>query len=835
MLPQLAFTWQLSEIHGWGLVGVHTALYLVEQDRPPLLLEKPLMSSLRPENRARLQPLVASYEQTLALTEQNPGKTLKLRECDVMHALGNGFVPGPPSQHFQGRRNIGVIAYEDTRFDGAILERARRYDRIVVHSTYNRKLLEDQGFTNIGCALQGIDASELVVPPPSGRFGDRFVIFSGGKLEFRKGQDIVLAAFLRFHARHPDALLVTAWQNAWTEVGMGMAESTLVPHPPRVRDNRIDVRSWAFENGADESNFLDLGFLGRHQIAGVLAECHAAVFPNRCEGATNLVAMEAMACGVPVILSANTGHMDLVVGDVCLTLDDQRPVPDRNGSRVGWGESSVEELVERLETLYADRSAAKARGARAERFIRGERTWRAFAEAFVAVSGDPAAAAVSDSAPADRREGPAAPSPAMGGGAPQTMTIQDALALAHGHRDAGRLAEAETVYRQILAVRADLVPVRLGIAQTLLLQNRATAALAAYRSAIALQPDAAELHAGAGNAHQRTAGYRDAATAFRRAVTLRPDWLEGWKALGNLSALGGDAETAIEGLRRSTGQGPHQPVRLSDLHCALSSHDAMAGRRGPCAGPLNVIYRISDGGYPKPKIADKRTCLRNFLQTVGPLPGRMTVVADNCHDETVVMIEREAAEHFGRKDAIRIQRTSLGNGPSWIHARDLALEHDDAEPFYFIEDDYLHLPGAGATLLEGLERADYVSLYDHADKYKAPALAGNPVVSHGGEVTRLILTASSHWKFTTSTTMTFAVRVGTLRQDKPLFDRFTSSRHPDDFAVFINLITRGRTVLTTVPGRSTHGEPALLSPLVDWAAVAAAAAAAVADVGETVR
>ena len=35
---KLAFTWQLSEAHGWGLVGVHTALHLVERRRPPVLL-----------------------------------------------------------------------------------------------------------------------------------------------------------------------------------------------------------------------------------------------------------------------------------------------------------------------------------------------------------------------------------------------------------------------------------------------------------------------------------------------------------------------------------------------------------------------------------------------------------------------------------------------------------------------------------------------------------------------------------------------------------------------------------------------------------------------------
>ena len=388
MIPNLAFTWQLTEVHGWGLVGVHTALYLAEVGRPPLLLEKPLMSSLRPQNQAALAGLVGPYQQMAHMGEQAKagGHMLRLKEHDVLHALGNGFNAGGPSAIFRGRRNVGVIAYEDTRFTADVVARARQYDRIVVHSTYNKQILEIWGFNNVGLAFQGIDPTEMVEATPSGRFGDRFVIFSGGKLEFRKGQDIVLAAFLRFRQRHPEALLVTAWQNAWPDVGMTMAESPLARVAPRVQPdnpNMIDVKHWAYANGADETGFVDLGFLGRSQIPGILADCHAAVFPNRCEGATNLVAMEAMACGVPVILSNNTGHRDLLRDGQCLTLDHQPPVPDRDGSRFGWGESSVDELVDRLERIHADRAAAKARADRARHFIRTERTWRAFAASFV--------------------------------------------------------------------------------------------------------------------------------------------------------------------------------------------------------------------------------------------------------------------------------------------------------------------------------------------------------------------------------------------------------------------------------------------------------------------
>ncbi|CAO3425388.1 glycosyltransferase family 4 protein [Azospirillum doebereinerae] len=384
MEQNLALTWQLSEIHGWGLVGVHTALYLLDHDRPPLLLERPLLATLRPENREKLAALMAGHERIGVIAGQVPDTVVVINGWTVLHALANGFVEGPTSARFRGSRNVGVIAFEDSRFDAATLERARGYDKIVVHSTYNRDLLLEQGVLDVGCAFQGIDPSELPTLPPTGRFGDRFVIFSGGKLEFRKGQDIVLTAFHRFHERHPEALLVTAWHNYWPHTSGTIAESPLTPAPPMIGENgKLRIVEWAMAHGVPPEGFVDMGFIARHQIAAILGDCHAAVFPNRCEGATNLVAMEAMACGVPVILSANTGHLDLIRENNCLPLRDQTPVVDPTGARRGWGESAVEEVVEQLERVYTDRAAARACAEEGRAFMCGERSWRAFAKSFV--------------------------------------------------------------------------------------------------------------------------------------------------------------------------------------------------------------------------------------------------------------------------------------------------------------------------------------------------------------------------------------------------------------------------------------------------------------------
>lgn len=384
-VPDVAITWQLSEGFGWGLVGVHTALYLAERGHAPLLANEPAWDAMRPANRERLASLEGVAAQVNELLASHAPRPVVLDNFVVLHALFAQLVAYPVSERVRGGRNVGLLALEDTLLDAPALQRGRSYDRIIVHSTYNRDLLAAHGI-DAGIALQGVDPSEMSPRPRRGRFGTRFVVFSGGKLEFRKGHDLVLAAFAQFHKRHPEALLVAAWENIWPQSAMGLAGSKVAPVAPTLDEHgRLRMREWAVANGVPADAFLDLGHLDRADIAPTLAECDAAVFPNRCEGASNLVAMEAMACGVPSVLSANTGHLDVIDDDRCLVLRDQRPVPDPQGRMAGWGESSVDELVEALESIYTDRAGARARADKAIQFFRTERTWRQFAEKLVAL------------------------------------------------------------------------------------------------------------------------------------------------------------------------------------------------------------------------------------------------------------------------------------------------------------------------------------------------------------------------------------------------------------------------------------------------------------------
>jgi hypothetical protein len=228
---------------------------------------------------------------------------------------------------------------------------------------------------------------------------------------------------------------------------------------------------------------------------------------------------------------------------------------------------------------------------------------------------------------------------------------------------------------------------------------------------------------------------------------------------------------------------------------------------------MKIIYRISDAGYNKvkPDYITNENCLRNFCNVFFDHIYDILVIADNCSDDTITMIKKYI-------DPVNIRKVNIGHGAGTFNlALDEALRYDDSTIVYFVENDYLHKPNSDKILEEGFSLGyDYVALYDHPDKYINGA---NPFVEDGGEVTRLMLTDSCHWKLTNSTTMTFAAKVSTLKQDETTLREFTSGTHPNDFQMFLALRDKQHGLITPVPGYSTHGETAWLSPLTDWSKI----------------
>lgn len=375
----VGIAWKIGASYGWGVYGKQIALNMAARRRGiPVLLEAPGALDLSPIEQGVLAPALRSAEKIEAQKRRSYAGGVIRAPMPVLHALGNQaeYLLGATSERPLGNHNHGLIFFEDAAFSAAALTRLRGMSSVIAGSSWNAEVLKSLGVDRVYTCLQGIDPTIYHPAPKAGLLRDRFVIFSGGKLEFRKGQDIVVAALRRFRERYPETLLLAAWHNFWAN-SMGVRQLAASPHtqgpPPLGSDGGLQTSAWLEANGLPPEATIMLPELSASQLARLMREADVGLFPNRCEGGTNLVAMECMACGVPTILSANTGHRDIMADGACVPLTTQGAVlpPAAGLCTQGWGESSVDEIVEALERVYQDRARAAAIGRRGAELMAG--------------------------------------------------------------------------------------------------------------------------------------------------------------------------------------------------------------------------------------------------------------------------------------------------------------------------------------------------------------------------------------------------------------------------------------------------------------------------------
>lgn len=365
MENRIGLTWGLSSIHGWGVFGINLVKELLlhrDQGWPePLLLNETQLSTVNDAYHPMLAPLIE--EQSKLASDSANLKQVGLKDVLVLHSCGNELIRTPVSDRYVGERNFGFTFFEETNIPDNAIEHAKNMDGMLTGSKWNADHLRDQGIKDVTCIHQGVDIGVFQPRPPTNRFGDKFVVFAAGKLEYRKAQDLVVSAFKKFITRRPDALLVTVWQNPWPESAETLNESKHISSLPNLKKNPADaIMAWTKAEGIPEDSHIDLGIIGNADLPHIMCDVDIAVFPNRCEGGTNLALMECMASGIPCVVSMNSGHLDIATAQNCLPLHRQSSVDGSNGSRGVWGESDIDEIVEQMDAAYRDRARSKAIG-----------------------------------------------------------------------------------------------------------------------------------------------------------------------------------------------------------------------------------------------------------------------------------------------------------------------------------------------------------------------------------------------------------------------------------------------------------------------------------------
>jgi len=151
------------------------------------------------------------------------------------------------------------------------------------------------------------------------------------------------------------------------------------------------------------------------------------------------------------------------------------------------------------------------------------------------------------------------------------LTIQQAFDLALQHHQAGRLREAEQIYRQILAQQPEHADAIHNLGMISFQVGRNDVAVELLRRAIVVNPSYAPAHNNLGNALKNKGQLEDAIAAYRRAIVRNPNYAEAHSNLGNALMDKGQLDEAIAAYRQAIALNPDLPEVHSNLGNALKN------------------------------------------------------------------------------------------------------------------------------------------------------------------------------------------------------------------------------------------------------------------------
>jgi protein O-GlcNAc transferase len=158
----------------------------------------------------------------------------------------------------------------------------------------------------------------------------------------------------------------------------------------------------------------------------------------------------------------------------------------------------------------------------------------------------------------------------------------DLFARAASRHAAGQLVEAETLYRQLLAIRPDHSDSLHGLGVLACQVGRSDLGATLIANAIALNGDAPAWHCNLGNALKNVGRLDEAVASYQRALALKQDFADAHGNLGNALRAQGKLDDAIAAYRQALAIRPgfaeaHNNLGIAyadrgDLDAAAASH-----------------------------------------------------------------------------------------------------------------------------------------------------------------------------------------------------------------------------------------------------------------------
>jgi hypothetical protein len=217
-------------------------------------------------------------------------------------------------------------------------------------------------------------------------------------------------------------------------------------------------------------------------------------------------------------------------------------------------------------------------------------------------------------------------------------------------------------------------------------------------------------------------------------------------------------------------------------------------------------YNISGkGNKARPHWFDYEKCFINLLNSIKNEPQvTLNIVMDGKIEDNWISKYKEYYISYETKGG------SIESVTKNVYATAYGGEASPDDLIYILENDYLHSNNwveEVRTLFSTYEGIEYISLYDHADKYFDPM--------YQTLLSQVVVTGTSHWRTTPSTCGSYITTAKIFKQD--YLDHIGVTVPIGDHHKWLYLNkTKARAILTPIPGLSTHCMEGFLSPTIDW-------------------
>jgi hypothetical protein len=205
------------------------------------------------------------------------------------------------------------------------------------------------------------------------------------------------------------------------------------------------------------------------------------------------------------------------------------------------------------------------------------------------------------------------------------------------------------------------------------------------------------------------------------------------------------------------------------------------------------MYSNASRGKQRPAGFNREKLFLNLINSL-PIDTPVTVFLDKKQDEvhfTETIKPYKKYEIFSKECG--------SEASSFVQLLNYIVEQNYSpnDIIVILEDDYKVIPGWHLLVEEGLNFGDYVSLYDHPDKYSNLYANLHSVIFKG----RL-----SHWRTTPSTTNSYAMKVKTLMENFEFHLIYSQGQVTRDHEKFLALWRAGKKLVTCIPSAWSHEE-----------------------------